>query len=492
MSVFYEYFKKTLRFPLIWADGYLSLLCRGGAEAMDQSKEDISGLRRQALPEFCDKKYLDIIAAGRGVSRWKTEPDDLWRNRVSRAMDFNFKAGKRLGVQEILKMAGFETEIWEPADVTRALLSAGMVLLDGTWNLNGTQKLESVDALVNVPYLGWADFAIKINFACYTQTGQEVFLKHLVYEYKPARSLPRFLYYLSMTIDALASSVSSLYMHKQVEIPYPRLTPKLSGLWKLGKDTRLIQLDELPLDGTWQLGGFWPGEPGVRLEQLDIIGYLGLDKVAQLPREYQYARLGERFLQLDGSWKVGRNGVIFLTDAALIKGVEIEPSGGVDGGSCSTFALPYPAAPSKLGRNRVLNGLRRMDGSWKLGSVVGGWPLDGTKKLITTGWEKPEIIVGIVKCSECGQYPRLASAEYRLGYSWARSLDGTWALGADNRLDGTWLLDGMKYLTAPRLERYYQQLDGSWKLGYDRRLDGSFVLGHMGPGAEAFIHIGRR
>lgn len=491
MSVFWEYFKKTLRFPLIWSDGYLSLLVKGGAMVLDQAREDILEFRRQAMPESCDSQYLDHIAASRGVTRWENEPDDFWRRRVGRAMDFNCKAGKRVGVQEILEMAGVESEIWEPADVSKALLAAGVLRLDGSWKLDGAQKLESVMALAGMPYLGWAEFGIRINFANYTQTGQEAFLKHLIYEYKPARSLPKFLYYLSMIVDARASSASSLYMHKQVDIPYPRLTPKLDGTWKLGVDPRLIRLGELPLDGTWQLGESWPGEPGVRLEQLDIVGHLGLRKVVELPREYQYARLGERFLRLDGSWKVGLNGIMLLTEAALTKEIEIESPGGVDAGSASSFVIPYPAAPAKLGRNRTLDGLLRLDGSWKLGSTVGGWRLDGTKKLITPGWPEPETALGIVKTAECGRYPRLAQAEYKLGDSWARRLDGSWKLGAYNRLDSTWRLDGTRYLTAPRLKRYYKKLDGSWKLGYDRKLDGSWVLGHMGPQAEAFISIGR-
>jgi hypothetical protein len=110
-------------------------------------------------------------------------------------MNFNRKAGKRVGVQEILSLAGIETEIWEPADVTSALRKAGVVQLDGSWQLDGTQKLESVMALAGMPYLGWAEFAIRMNFADYTYTEQEDFLKYLIYEYKPARSLPVFLYY---------------------------------------------------------------------------------------------------------------------------------------------------------------------------------------------------------------------------------------------------------------------------------------------------------
>ena len=123
MSLFFDYFRKTLRFPLIWKDGPLSALVRGAALALDQAREDILSCRTQAMPESCDPEYLDRIGAGRGVRQWPNEPDDFYRERVRAAFAFFQMGGKRSGLEEILRRAGADVEIWEPRDV-KAVLSA--------------------------------------------------------------------------------------------------------------------------------------------------------------------------------------------------------------------------------------------------------------------------------------------------------------------------------------------------------------------------------
>ena len=95
MGIFWDYFRKTLRFPLIWRPGPLAQLAKGGAEALDDTRGHIAWLRDQFTPETCDTTHLEHFARARGLRRWPSETDDFWKRRVVLAYEFYRRGGTK-------------------------------------------------------------------------------------------------------------------------------------------------------------------------------------------------------------------------------------------------------------------------------------------------------------------------------------------------------------------------------------------------------------
>ncbi|MCG8643353.1 MAG: phage tail protein [Desulfobacterales bacterium] len=314
MGLFFDYFRKTLRFPLIWKDGYLSILVKGASLTLDQIRQEIIDFREQAMPETCDVNYLSTIGQGRGVRQWPYEPDDFYRSRVSRAYSFFQMGGKRSGVEEILRLAGIEVAIYEPRDIRAALSQIGTPVLDGSWHLDGSTQLKSVPEMVSMPYLSWAEFLIRINLATMTDPQRTGLMKKLVYEYKPARSLPKFSYWLEMETSVETELDAQNAVVKDSDCYPLTCTPLLDGSWKVGRDA-----ENLKLDGTWAVDGFFRlGQelmPAVAMEKIsncrhvsDGYGASIVEINAGVPEQpgtVPYFSLSTRIRRLDGSWYVG-------------------------------------------------------------------------------------------------------------------------------------------------------------------------------------------
>lgn len=109
MSLFWDYFRKTLRWVPVWNPGPLSAIAKGGAFAMDQARTAVLWLRDQFVPERCDDDYLARHAACRVITRQHyRETDGQYRFRVAHAYDWHLKGGIVQGLIEILEHYGFE------------------------------------------------------------------------------------------------------------------------------------------------------------------------------------------------------------------------------------------------------------------------------------------------------------------------------------------------------------------------------------------------
>ena len=113
MGIFWEYFRKTLRWGPIWENGALSALVKGASFALDNSRSAILWIRDQFLPEKCDEEYLPQHAASRGISlRHYRETHEQYRTRINLAKIWHEKGGKIAGIVEILDYYGFEVVIF--------------------------------------------------------------------------------------------------------------------------------------------------------------------------------------------------------------------------------------------------------------------------------------------------------------------------------------------------------------------------------------------
>jgi hypothetical protein len=107
MSLFWDYFKKTLRFMLIQKPGPLAQTAKGGAESLDRAREDALWLREQFLPAICDPEYLKRFGRSRGIRRYWHETDEQYKNRVILAFVWQLLGGRHHGLSELLNYYGY-------------------------------------------------------------------------------------------------------------------------------------------------------------------------------------------------------------------------------------------------------------------------------------------------------------------------------------------------------------------------------------------------
>jgi len=65
-------------------------------------------VRRQRFPQFANSNALYLLGKERGFSKFKSETEEEFRNRVINAIPWYEKAGTVKGIKEILSLYGFE------------------------------------------------------------------------------------------------------------------------------------------------------------------------------------------------------------------------------------------------------------------------------------------------------------------------------------------------------------------------------------------------
>lgn len=103
MGLFWDYFRKTLRWPQILVPGALAMLAEGGAACLDATRDVILQLRDQAFPSRCETVNLDRFAASRGIVRSPLEPDDHWYGRIRFAYLWWVRGGRESAMQESMR-----------------------------------------------------------------------------------------------------------------------------------------------------------------------------------------------------------------------------------------------------------------------------------------------------------------------------------------------------------------------------------------------------
>ena len=192
-----------------------------------------------------------IHGRGRGLTRWPDEPDDVYRHRVVHAWRFQHLGGRRAGLEEILKLAGVEAEIWEPRDIGDAYEASGVKRFDGTWRFDGTVRYGPFDTMeIDLPNLQWAEFLVRINLA--ESSGFLLRLGHyLVSEFKAARSVAVWSYYIAVDSAASGGEIVSTTDASGATVTVAPTTPYRVNV----KVSRYAEVtDPLRFDGTWRFG----------------------------------------------------------------------------------------------------------------------------------------------------------------------------------------------------------------------------------------------
>ncbi|HEJ4320070.1 TPA: hypothetical protein SL531_001357 [Pseudomonas aeruginosa] len=312
-------------------------------------------------------------------------------------------------------------------------------------------------------------------------------LMHIIRSVIPARLLPLFRFWLTFVLHLEILASSSLFMEKNAKMRYPwcgRVIGESDDVrWKLGRDGEMVKLG-LPF-GTFRLGEIRGGKSVWRLKSCRIESDLLMESHASASA-YRLPTIGEKDRRLDGTWRLGGRSIYVGSRALMQKRVNMD----VPADLLTTFhehhQIKYPANPARLGARVRLSSWRRLDGRWKVGGLLAPRPFGFT---LERG--EPFLIESsTTMASEASMWAfpeRLTRAAATKLTGTPRQLNGSWYLGAENKL-GRFRLNGrrlraMKMTKYPRLghfkvaadipgeEQYVSgtvrrlRLDGGWQIG---------------------------
>lgn len=203
MGLFWDYFKKELRFPPILKTGALAMLAEGGGSALDAGRDVELQLRDQFFPFRCEQTYLTNFARSRGIVRNPLEPDDYWLARVRFAYNWWARGGRASAMAEALRI-GFDF-----ADVMVINHGAEGSLIDETSGLTLIDETTGTVLNYERDSTRWAEFTVIIylNGKEYSYTMDQIIWA--INEVKPARSQLAEIIFLAPLYDE--TSLAGLY-----------------------------------------------------------------------------------------------------------------------------------------------------------------------------------------------------------------------------------------------------------------------------------------
>lgn len=203
MGLFWDYFKKELRFPFLLKGGALAMLAEGGGIVLDAARDVVLQLRDQFFPSRCEQAYLTNYARSRGIVRNPLEPEEHWLARVRFAYNWWVRGGRASAMAEALRI-GFDF-----ADVMVINHGAEGSLIDETSGLMLIDETTGAALNYERNSLRWAEFSVIIYFkgneSIYTMDQ----IIWAINEVKPARSKLAEIFFMSILYDE--TSLAGLY-----------------------------------------------------------------------------------------------------------------------------------------------------------------------------------------------------------------------------------------------------------------------------------------
>lgn len=465
----------------------------------DLSSETDLALILPRLGELSED-VVDFLAWQFHVDLYRSNlPVEAKRSLVQSFVAWHRLKGTKAGVLGMLEVLGCsDVEIVEYREAVERYGQAGILSLDGTWNIvSGSDlMLRSALEMANLPPLiHWAEFALRMDLSDAVRPGWDDEVRWAVDEMKPARSWPVWWYWIALDLGLDIKTWHRLALAKDIRIRYPWCWSPLDGSWNIGSDGRFLGLDGQALDGRWSLGDSTPAvyDRFIRACGVVVGKSLGKRIYASLGRYRQIVE-SPTPLSLDGTWTLDESPRCVTAARQAVRIASSSSARPVIGryGGHMGATIRYPASPLLLDRPHVLDGSWGLDGRNIKPCGIKKMTMDGSWRIES---DPPAFLC---RSASGGGKEILASLRGawigekapRLGDFWVRGLDGSWGVGQGRPLDGSWRLDGPYMGPVPRVGENVRKLDGFWQVGsVSRNLDGSWPIGNDGPGCSAVVAI---
>lgn len=148
---------------------------------IDNLKETIFLLRRQAMIMTAHGKALDMHGRDRKMPRYIGETDEQYRKRLLMKREIAERAGTKYGIIKALESIGYEHATIEPVPSVQ-----GAWFMDGEFLLNGTRKMNSIDTDSE----HWSEFMVFLNTDNQESLEDFRIVQKTVRDVKQASSLP--------------------------------------------------------------------------------------------------------------------------------------------------------------------------------------------------------------------------------------------------------------------------------------------------------------
>ena len=166
MSLFWSYFRDTLRFPFILKGGALALLAEGAALLLDTVRDLILSLRDQFFSTLCEEANLVHFAKSRGIVRAPLEPDSSYFGRVRFAYLWWKQGGRVSGMRrvlisyfgfgdiEIINMRTVDAARWAEFKVIASVIGSNLMFTEEQiiWAINEIKRAGSKLAGIEYVY----------------------------------------------------------------------------------------------------------------------------------------------------------------------------------------------------------------------------------------------------------------------------------------------------------------------------------------------------
>lgn len=333
--------------------------------------------------------------------------DGARRELIKSSIEMHRRKGTPWALKKSLQPLGFNIEVIDRYAQRQAYAAIGGLRINGSFKLNGSRKIKPLDIYTGLPQIQhWAEFIVRANLSDAAASAVFALMRKLVDEWKPVRSRAIFLFWLGFALQVVirASSTAALKKQSNVRYPWPGrvVSDQVGASWRLGRDGAAIKLPQ-PM-GEFRVGELVGAKSNWHLISQRIASALGMSKA---------------FSAL--AWTDGAIDADFMLDG--FSDAEIGSPAIAEYTSRDAFEASFTTPRVRLTRSAPLSSWRRLDGSWRVGSLVARRPFG-----FRMGRDRSVIVesagVLAIDCAVRAHPERLPKVSDQL------YLNGSWQLGA--------------------------------------------------------------